>query len=304
MKKVLLSRRVKADLALLFVTFIWGTTFAIMKGVFEIVTPFYFLSLRFGFATLVLVVVFHKRLYKLDWPTVKSGIVAGILLFGGYSLQVVGLELTTASKASFITGLCVVLVPCFAALFFNRKPTIMTWIGVVLALLGLNLLTFNGEYTFNLGDVLVFFCAIFLALHILFVDRYVKDKDSILLAILQIATVALLSLISSFLEGSCQIVKSFSVWSSVIYMGALATGLAFIIQNKAQKFTTPTRTGVVFSMEPVFGVFFAYLYLGEVISNRGYLGGILIVAGMLLAEVDFNNFNFLKKTDHKLTNSN
>ncbi|TDX43685.1 DMT family transporter [Orenia marismortui] len=285
----LLSRRLKADLALLFVVVIWGSTFAIMKGVFEVITPFYFLTLRFTFATLVLSFVFLNRIKKLNLDTLKKGVWTGIFLFGGYALQVTALKLTEASKVGFITGLTVVLVPVLSALVFKKIPELMTVFGVGLATIGLVLMTFNGEVLFKLGDLLVLISTISLAIHILLVDRYVKDQDPILFAIIQIGTVALLSAIISVVEGSYVLVSDMSIWVSVIFMGVFATALAFIIQNKAQQFTTPTRTAIIFIMEPVFGALFAYLYLGEIISARGYWGGLLIVLGMLFSELNFAN---------------
>ncbi|WP_018249913.1 DMT family transporter [Orenia marismortui] len=285
----LLSRRLKADLALLFVVVIWGSTFAIMKGVFEVITPFYFLTLRFTFATLVLSFVFLNRTKKLNLDTLKKGVWTGIFLFGGYALQVTALKLTEASKVGFITGLAVVLVPILSALVFKKIPELMTVFGVGLATIGLVLMTFNGEILFKLGDLLVLISTISLAIHILLVDKYVKDQDPILFAIIQIGTVALLSSIVSAFEGSYVLVSDMSIWISVIFMGVFATALAFIIQNKAQQFTTPTRTAIIFIMEPVFGALFAYLYLGEVISVRGYWGGLLIVLGMLFSELNFAN---------------
>jgi len=281
------KKRIRADLALLFVVVVWGTTFAIMKGIFNTITPFYFLALRFSLATLVLCLIFNKRLRNLDWETIKLGVLAGIFLFGGYAFQVTGLKLTTASKAGFITGLAVVLVPLLSAIIFKKMPSFMTWLGVILATIGLALLTFTGQFIFNFGDLLVLSCAFSLALHILLVDKYVKKRDSILLAIIQIATVALLSIISTLLEGSYVAVSNPNIWFGIAYMAILGTALAFVIQNKAQTFTTPTRTAIIFSMEPVVGAIFAYLYLGEIITTRGYWGGGLIVVGMLLAEVNF-----------------
>ncbi|SJZ86437.1 DMT family transporter [Selenihalanaerobacter shriftii] len=292
-EEVSTKKRVKADLSLLFVVVVWGTTFAVMKDVFNTITPFYFLTLRFSFAALFLGVIFYKRLKKLDFATLKSGMLAGIFLFGGYAFQVTGLKLTTASKAGFITGLAVILVPIFSALIFKKMPSMMTWLGVILATIGLGLLTFNGEFIFNKGDLLVLSCAVSLALHILLVDKYVESKDSILLAIVQVGMVAILSIISAGLEGSFVAVSDMSIWISIIYMGILGTALAFVIQNKAQTFTTPTRTAIIFSMEPVVGAIFAYLYLGEMISINGYWGGALIVFGMLLAEIKFGNLKGL-----------
>ncbi|OCL26914.1 multidrug DMT transporter permease [Orenia metallireducens] len=291
--KEFLSRRVKADLSLLFVVIIWGSTFAFMKDIFNKITPFYFLTLRFTFATLILGLIFYTKVKKLDLETLKYGLFAGVFLFGGYGLQVTGLGLTDASKAGFITGLAVVLVPILSAIIFKKMPELTTSVGVILATIGLGLLSFSGSLIFNLGDFLIFLSAFSLAVHILLVDRYVKSKDAILFAIIQIGTVALLSGIFTLIEDGYVWVNDINVWSNVIYMGLLATALAFIIQNKAQQFTTPTRTAIIFVMEPVFGALFAYLYLGELISAKGYWGGVLIVLGMLLAELKFENIKKL-----------
>lgn len=282
----MVSRQLKADLALLFVVFVWGTTFAIMKDVFTVITPFYFLTLRFGFATLALGLIFRRQLAEINLKLLKQGIIAGIFLFGGYAFQVVGLNFTTASKAGFITGLSVVLVPIFAVLFFRRFPSLLTWIGVSLATIGLWLLTFSGSLEPNIGDCLVLICAACLALHILIVDKYVKNNNPLLLAVIQISTVAVLSAFGAGLEGSYQLVSDAGIWISVVYMGVLATALAFVVQNKAQTFTTPGRTAIIFSMEPVFGALFAFLYLGELITVNGYIGGALIILSMLLVEMD------------------
>jgi len=282
----LVSRQLKADLALLFIVFIWGTTFAIMKDIFTVITPFYFLTLRFGFASIALGLILYRQLSDVNLKLLKQGMIAGVLLFGGYAFQVVGLNFTTASKAGFITGLSVVLVPIFAVLFFRRLPPLLTWIGVSLAAVGLWLLTFSGSLEPNLGDWLVLVCAACLALHILVVDKYVKSNNPLLLALIQISTVAVLSALGAGLEGSYQLVGNTGVWISVLYMGVLATALAFVVQNKAQTFTTPERTAIIFSMEPVFGALFAYLYLGEVITVKGYIGGALIILSMLLVEME------------------
>ncbi len=171
----------------------------------------------------------------------------------------------------------------------------MTTLGILLAISGLALMSFNGGLLFNLGDFLVFLSAISLASHILLVDKYVKDEDAILFAILQIATVALLSSISAGIEGSYTLDISLRVWLSIIAMALLATALAFVVQNKAQQFTTPTRTAIIFIMEPVFGAIFAYLYLGEIIATRAYWGGFLIVLGMLFSEMKFDKSNVFSK---------
>lgn len=283
-----LNRQLKADLALLMVAFVWGVTFVVIQDALHNITPHYFNAIRFSMAFTFLAAVYWKRFKYISLTTILTGIFIGLFLFSGYTLQTVGLKYTSASKSGFITGMSVVMVPLLTAILLRRIPTAQSILGVVSAAVGLGLLSFNqGISEINLGDVLTFFCALSFGLHIVLVGKFAPDNDSVLLALIQIATVAAASFIFGiFLENPPR-VESFTkpVWTALVFTAIPATALAFLIQNTVQKFTTPTHTALIFTMEPVFAALTAFLLTGEVLSTSQLIGCGLILTGMLAAEL-------------------
>ncbi len=282
------SQQRRADLALLTVAFIWGTTFVVVKDALADIKPFYFLALRFAVAFLFLCAIYFKKLIDIKMTEIRAGIFIGIFLFGGYAFQTVGLQYTGAANAGFITGLSVVLVPLFIAASLRRAPSAHLAAGALSAAAGLALLSLSPLLTFNHGDLLVFFCAICFAGHILAVGRFASRLDPVYLTIIQIGVVSAVSLIFGiFLESPPKTITG-PVWTALLITAVPATSLAFLIQNKAQKFTSPTHTAIIFTTEPVFAGLGAYMLAGEVLSTRQLAGCVLILAGMLIADLKGN----------------
>lgn len=279
------TRQRKADLALLSVAFIWGITFVVVKDALADISPFYFLAFRFAAAFLFLCAVYCKQLTKITGKEIKAGVFIGLFLFGGYTFQTVGLQYTGAANAGFITGLAVVLVPLFAALSSRRLPSAFLATGVLSSAAGLALLSLNSSLALNYGDLLVFFCAVCFAGHILMVGRFAVSLNPVLLTVTQIGTVSAVSLLFGiFLETPPGVITG-PVWTALLITSIPATSLAFLIQNKAQKFTSPVHTAIIFTMEPVFAGLGAYVLAGEVLSARQLAGCALILAGMLVADL-------------------
>jgi len=275
-----------ADLALVLVAFVWGASFVMVKEAIAQVGVYPFLSLRFTLSFLFMVLIFAKRLPRLNKRIVFSGTVLGVFLFLAYAFQTVGLVYTSASNAGFITGLNVAFVPIFSFAIFKQMPRPLTLLGIALATTGLFLLTGGHWEGFNRGDVLVLLCAICVALHILWTGKYAPVMDVYLLATVQIGVVALLSLpfgISSFHSSLSGI--PFSVWKSVIFTGLLATVFAFVAQTSAQRYTPPARAALILLMESIFCALCARFYGGEKLSKLSLAGGILMVIGLTLAEL-------------------
>lgn len=275
-------RQILADTALLAVTFIWGVTFVVVKDALGGIGPFYFLAVRFFLAAFFLAAVHPRFLAGVSRQDLLAGFFIGTALFAGYAFQTVGLQYTTAANAGFITGLSVILVPVFASFFERRLPPGITVTGVFCAAAGLALLTLQEGLKVGRGDALVFFCAVSFAAHILLTGRFAPAHSSYNLAVVQIAVVGLLSL------GIAPWVETFPARLQPEVLRALAatsipaTSLAFLVQTRAQKFTSPTHTAIIFTMEPVFAGLAAWLWGGEVFSTRQIVGGAAIVAGMLL----------------------
>lgn len=277
---------IKAEVYLLGIVIIWGSTFAIIRDVLDQIMPFTFLAYRFLLAALILSVIFWKRIKNIDKIILKKGFLIGIFLFLGYAFQTVGLKYTTATKAGFITGLSVVLVPIISYLFIKEKINRNSVIGVIFAVVGLWLLNYNSSYNFNLGDFLVLLCAVSFAMHIISVGLFTKKMDYVLLVIVQLATVFVLSLLMAlfFERPDIHLSYSFNVWWSIILTGVFATALAFYMQNRFQRYSTATKTAIIFSGEPIFAAVFAYLLLGEKVGLIAWIGGLLIIFGMIVSQ--------------------
>ena len=288
----------QADLLLLLVTAFWGATFPVVKNATDLnaggVPTYWFLAARFTLAAVLLTIFFWRKLAAAPLRTWGAGALVGVFLFSGYALQTFGLALTSSSKAGFITGLAVVLVPVLAVVWLKRKPQPQAWLGVATATVGLALLSLNADLVPTYGDLLVFLCAVGFALHIAAVGRYAGPHDPTALAVIQIGTAAALSwVLHLFEKGTVGPGVPGVIWwggpanvvMAWLICGVLATAVAFLLQNVLQPYTTPTHTALIFSAEPVWGAIFSYILLGETLTVRGYVGAGLIVAGMLLAEL-------------------
>ncbi|MGQ9558457.1 MAG: DMT family transporter [Desulfurispora sp.] len=279
------GQQIKADLALIFVTFVWGTTFVVVQNVLSDIGPYYFLAIRFTLACILLALLFRRQLKQLDLSYAVAGLVTGTVLFGGYAFQTIGLKYTTAANSGFITGLCVVFVPVILSLYRRKIPPLPLAAGVLLAAAGLGLLSLGDRFDINYGDVLTFFCAIGYALHILAVAHYTRFYNPELLTILQLAAVAIFSTLCAGILETPPPTLTPRVWLALLVTAVLGTALAFLIQNKVQKFTSPVHTAVIFTAEPVFAALTAYLVNGEQFTVRKLAGCALILTGMLLCEL-------------------
>jgi drug/metabolite transporter (DMT)-like permease len=279
-----ISRTAQADGMLVLVTLIWGSTFLLVQRAVESYPVFAFLCLRFALASGVLLALFGKRLRSLEPRMWGAGIAIGFFLFGGYTLQTLGLQHTTSSKAGFITGLSVVIVPALSAILLKRVPEKLALLGVLLSTVGLALLTLGRDLRPTLGDALVLGCAVCFALHIVAVSRYAPRTDALALTLVQVAAVAVFSAVAATLLGEWQPPPQ-PVLGAAAFTGVLATALAFAVQNSVQAWTTATHTALIFATEPVFAGVFGYWLADERLTKAAIVGCILILLGMLVAEL-------------------
>ncbi len=297
-------RLLVADLALLLVVAIWGATFVMVKDAVTNFPVFAFLAVRFSLAALTLLPLAWRET-SAPWPDrrllVQGGLM-GLALLAGYGLQTMGLRYTTPAKAGFITGLSVALVPVASALFLRRPPTRAAVAGVALATIGLALLslpdltaslsqagqargTGNADLNVGLGDLLVLGCAVSFAAQVVLTAAFAPRQSAMRLAAVQIATVAAMSgAIAIGWEQPWPAMGGQALFAAA-FTGVLATSFAFATQTWAQRFTSPTHTALIFSLEPVFAALFSFLLIGEMLTGRAMLGSALILIGMLVAEL-------------------
>lgn len=293
-----------ADLSLLAVALVWGITFVLVQNAISFLPPHTFNAIRFFIASvflfLLILMFFRKQLQEVSLKMVKAGVILGIWLFCGYAFQTVGLLYTTSSKAGFITGLSVVLVPLFALILLKERLKWPAIVGVAAATIGLYLLTLGDTLGINRGDLLIFLCAISFGLQIIFTGKYAPNYPSMALSLIQIATVSVLSAISAFfLEDwhkglqADTLLHPAVIWALLI-TAIPATALAFLAQTICQKFTSSTHVALIFSMEPVFAALAAILLTNEVLGFKALSGCILIFIGMILSEIKPEQFTLIK----------
>jgi len=245
-----------------------------------------FLALRFILAFILLVTLAWNSIRTIRRGTVWYGCLLGLFLFIGYSGQTVGLKYTTSSNAAFITGVSVVLVPILYALINRKKPELSTILTVLGALLGLYLMSFpDNNLSLSRGDFLVLIGAFGFALHIILVDRYSHQHDAVAITSIQILFVGIVSLFIGVASEGWPGRLTLTVASAILITSLFATSLAFLLMNALQKYSTPTRFAVVLTAEPVFAAIAAYLWIGETLTTRAYVGAGIILLSMLISVI-------------------
>lgn len=277
----------KADLALIMVTMFWGASCLLTKIGLSGLEPLTLMALRFFIAFVLSAAVFWKRIASSDLTTVKYAAILSGILFVVYAFMTYGVKYTTASNAGFLTCLASIFIPIFAFVFLKQKQEKKVIFSIGLAFVGVMLLSFHASLKFNIGDVLCILCSAAFAVHILVMGTYTKRVDSVVLGVLQLGFAGIYSLAAAFVFETPSLPQTTQSWVIVLILSIFCTAVGFIVQSVAQKYTTPSHTGLIFTMEPAFAAFFAFIFLGEVLAARGYVGEVLMIMSILIVEVEF-----------------
>ncbi|CAI8996321.1 MULTISPECIES: DMT family transporter [Bacillus] len=288
--------QLKADLMLLMVAFFWGASILLTKVGLNYMQEYNLISLRFIIAFLLSGIVFYKHLNKIDFRTIKYAFILAAILFIVYIFATFGTKYTSVSNAGFLMSLTVIFIPVLSSIFLKQRPEKKVILGVVLTIVGIGLLTLNSQLKIGYGDILCILCALFYAVHIIITGTITKKVNSISLGVLQLGFVGLFSIIFSMFMENPKLPSTVESWFSILVLSIFCTGMAFIVQIIAQKYTSPTHTGLIFSLEPVFSAGFAFFFTGETLTVKGYLGATLILLSVVIAELDFKS---LLKTNYR-----
>jgi drug/metabolite transporter (DMT)-like permease len=288
------ARQRQAELALAGITILWGSTFVIVKGALADVSPVLFIALRFTLAFGALTLIYgaalrRKGLQRKGW---LAGLLAGTLLFAAFAMQTIGLGLTTPSKSAFLTSLSIPMVPLASSVVYGNRPRLFEGAGIVIASLGMILMTFPGDllsagFNMSRGDFLTFLCAVLFALHIVVIGHFSPIVGFESLAVVQIGVAAVLAAVFAGVLAFREPVTfhpTVALAGAVLVTGLLATALAFTTMAWAQQYTSSTRAALIFALEPVVAWLASWLLTGETMGNRGKTGASLILAGILLVE--------------------
>ncbi|ALG67608.1 DMT family transporter [Beggiatoa leptomitoformis] len=289
----MVNKPLQATFLLLLASFIWGTTFVAQRISMGHIGPFMFTALRFALGGLLLMPVFLFLRARQPIASVVAidkrmallgGGCLGILLFSAATIQQVSLIYTAAGKAGFITGLYVILVPLLG-LVWRQYPDLGTWVGSMLAVMGLYLLSVGTDFSLAYGDFLVLISTIFWALHVLAIAWFVQKVDALLLAITQFLVCALLSFLVAVVVETITLQSMMNAGIPILYGGLLSVGIAYTLQIIGQRHLHPTSAALIMSTETIFAALAGWLILGETFSERGIIGCILMLTGIILSQL-------------------
>ena len=272
----------RALVVLVVVTAIWGVTFVQVKDAVALYPLFAFLALRFAIASCTLAPGL-RRVRTLGAGGVGAAALAGSLVGAGYVLQTAGLQRTSVSSTGFITGMYVVLTPLIALALFRARIGVLTWAGIGLATVGLALL--SGVHAGSVvGDVLVLAGAAVYSLQIVLMERYAPRYDAIAFTLVEmLAAFGGLAVVAAAL-GDLRMPHGWTVWGALVVTGVFASALGYLAQTWAQRRATATQTALAFTLEPVWTAFFGFTLAGDRLGAVAWLGCVLIMAGIGIAE--------------------
>ena len=291
-----MGKKARANCLLVLTAFIWGCAFVAQSSAMDFIGPFTYNTCRnfLAFlALLFLVFVFNRK--KENAPkkaetnkiTIIGGICCGLALGVAGAFQQVGVSMTSAGKAGFITALYIVMVPIFGV-FIGKKIPKVIWLCVVLAILGFYLLCVNENFSVSAGDLYVLACAVGFAVHILIIDHFTEKKaDGIKMSCIQFLVAMIVSLILMLLFEEPSMGAIWDAKATILYAGIMSSGVGFTLQIVAQKDTDPTTATLLMSLESVFAALAGWLFLQERMSLKEFAGCLIVFAAVIIAQIPF-----------------
>ncbi len=282
-----------ADLILLLAAMVWGFAFVAQKSGMESIGPMAYNGLRFilgSISLLPLIWLYNRKeikpkaIIKKKKELWKAGLISGLVLFAAASIQQLGIVYTTAGNAGFVTSIYVILVPIFG-LFLKHKVNIQTWIGAIIALVGLYFLSVSEGLTLVIGDILVFGSAFFWAIQVLLASYYAVRVNVIKLAAIQFALTGILSLLISFFTETYGFQNIYNALIPILYGGFMSVGLAFTLQLIAQQKAVPSHAAIILSTESVFAAIGGWLILNEEFTSIETMGAAMMLMGVILSQL-------------------
>ncbi len=290
------SRGILAKIALFGAALIWGSSFIIVKDTVNVLPPNLLIAVRFCIACILLSLVFAKKLVLINRTYLWQGAIIGALLFAAYSTQTIGITDTTPGKNAFLTAIYCVIVPFMFWFFTKKKPDIYNIIAALLCISGIGFISLTSKFAVGFGDALTLIGGVFYAAHLVTVSIFGKDKDPILLTILQFFYAGIFGWIVTLTTESMPTHIAFGAVTSVLYLAFFCTAGALLLQNIGQKYTHPSAASIILSLESVFGALISVIFGYEVLTTRIFVGFAFIFIAVLISET---KLSFLKPSNNK-----
>ncbi|WP_107842001.1 DMT family transporter [Metasolibacillus meyeri] len=281
-----MSIQSKANILMVIVTMFWGLSYTFMVMGLDALETYNIVALRCIIAFAVAGLIFYQKMLKINKQMIFYASIQGFLLFVVFSLSLFGLQTTSASNAGFILSLTVVLVPIFVSILEKKLPSRAITFAIIMTMIGICVLTLKESMSFQIGDILVAIAAVCYAIYLILNSKFTKNVDSITYGVYQLGFAGIFGAVFCLFFEIPTIPTTTSGWIAILGLGIICSAFCFIGQSVAQKYTSPTHTGLIFSLEPIFAAIFALLFLSEVVTMQLLIGGALILAGNVVAQLE------------------
>lgn len=272
------------EIGLIITAIIWGSGFVASAVSLDYYTPYQIMAGRFLIGTLILSIVFYKRLKRINKSLLIKGIVLGSILYLAFVLQTIGLQYTTPSKNAFLTVINVVIVPFIGFFLYKKKIDLYELIGAVLAVIGIAVLSLQLSSEVNIGDLLTLACAFGFAFHIFYTAKFVENEDPVLLTLIQMFTATMIAVLFVLFSGEIAFSMAPAGLMPLLYLGVFSTTIAYLLQTVAQKYISETKAAIILSTEAFWGTAFSIIILSEVMTVRIGVGATLILLAIIITE--------------------
>ena len=275
----------KYNIYMFIATIFFGMTYVLTKICLNYSTEFHIISFRFLIAFIVSLIFLQKKIFPIKIKEFIYSLILSIILFLVFITMTIGVKYTTATNASFLISLSVIFIPFFSWIFNKEKPKKNIFVVLIIALIGIMLLTLDKNLELHIGDILCLICSLLFSFHIIITERFVRNNDSITLGVLQFGGVAILSFLVQYPIEKFSLPKNENFWISLLILSVFCTALAYIIQTVSQKKLSSTLIGFILSLEPIFSGIFGYFFLNEYLNFQQYIGAFLLLLSVIYVSV-------------------
>lgn len=275
----------KYNICMFIATIFFGMTYVLTKICLNYSTELHIISFRFLIAFVISLIFLQKKIFPIKIKEILYSLILSVLLFMVFITMTIGVKYTTATNASFLISLSVIFIPFFSWIFNKEKPKKSIFIVLIIALIGIMLLTLDKNLEFHIGDILCLICSLLFSFHVLITERFVKNNNPITLGVLQFGGVAILSFLVQYPIEKFTLPKNQKFWISLMILSVFCTALAYIIQTVSQKKLSSTLIGLILSLEPIFSGIFGYFILNEYLSLQQYIGAFLLLISIIYVSV-------------------
>ncbi|WP_339009380.1 DMT family transporter [Fusobacterium animalis] len=275
----------KYNICMFIATIFFGMTYVLTKICLNYSTELHIISFRFLIAFVISLIFLQRKIFPLKIKEILYSLILSVLLFMVFITMTIGVKYTTATNTSFLISLSVIFIPFFSWIFNKEKPKKSIFIVLIIALIGIMLLTLDKNLEFHIGDILCLICSLLFSFHVLITERFVKNNNPITLGVLQFGGVAILSFLVQYPIEKFTLPKNEKFWISLMILSVFCTALAYIIQTVSQKKLSSTLIGLILSLEPIFSGIFGYFILNEYLSPQQYIGAFLLLISIIYVTV-------------------